>query len=138
VDLGGDRRPPGHARQPGPADAARRRCAGSPRRPPAAPATGATAAQPPRFPVRRPRHRRCPSRARRHPTRASRQHCRPLPHPLTQPLLHALYNDLGLSTRHIELLTGQPFEQILDALHVASIPVRHLAGRSPWLTRQAV
>ncbi len=36
------------------------------------------------------------------------------------------------------LLTGQPFEQILDALHVASIPVRHLAGRSPWLTRQDV
>ena len=60
----------------------------------------------------------------------------PTPVPLTEPLLQTLYNDLGLSTRHIELLTGQPFEQILDALHGASIPVRHLAGRSPWLTRQ--
>ncbi len=40
----------------------------------------------------------------------------PTPFPLTEPLLHALYTELGLSARHIELLTGQPFEQILDAL----------------------
>jgi transposase/transposase-like protein len=60
----------------------------------------------------------------------------PTPVPLTAQLLAALYAETGLSARQIELLTGQPHEQILDALHQAGIPVRRPTGSSPWLTRQ--
>jgi DNA-binding CsgD family transcriptional regulator len=59
----------------------------------------------------------------------------PSPVPLTAQLLAALYAETGLSARQIELLTGQPHEQILDALHRAGIPVRRPTGSSPWLTR---
>lgn len=55
--------------------------------------------------------------------------------PLTQDLLRQAYTDIGLAARHIELLTGQPAEQILDALHATDIPVRH-SGMSPWLAHQ--
>jgi len=56
--------------------------------------------------------------------------------PLTAALLHEAYLEVGLSAHHIELLTGQPAEQILDALHAAAIPVRTTEGTpSPWLTR---
>jgi len=58
----------------------------------------------------------------------------PTPVPLTQ-LLTALYTETGLSARQIELLTGQPHEQVLDALHQAGIPVRRGTSSSPWLTR---
>lgn len=60
----------------------------------------------------------------------------PQPIPLTEPLLRQAYLDIGLSARQIELLTGQPAEQILDALHAADIPVRTTeAPLSPWLAR---
>jgi hypothetical protein len=56
--------------------------------------------------------------------------------PLTEELFRDLYTGIGLSARQIELLTGQPHEQILDALHRADVPVRHQHGVSPWLARQ--
>lgn len=36
--------------------------------------------------------------------------------------------------RHIELLTGQPADQILDFLHASNIPVRTNHGMSPRLS----
>lgn len=57
----------------------------------------------------------------------------PTPAPLSTGLLQDAYLGLGLSARHIELLTGQPADQVLDALHAAGIPVRTHNGRSPWL-----
>jgi len=60
----------------------------------------------------------------------------PQPVPLNATLLRQGYLGIGLSARHIELLTGQPAEQILDALHAAAIPVRTIDGTpSPWLAR---
>jgi len=60
----------------------------------------------------------------------------PQPVPLTTSLLRQAYQEVGLSAHHIELLTGEPAEQILDALHAAAIPVRTTDGApSPWLTR---
>ncbi len=60
----------------------------------------------------------------------------PTPAPLTPALLHELYSQTGLSARQIELLTGQPHQQILDALHTAGITVRRNHGPSPWTSRQ--
>ncbi len=60
----------------------------------------------------------------------------PTPATLTPALLRALYDGVGLSARQIELLTGQPHEQILDAVHAAGLPVRCNAGPSPWSARQ--
>lgn len=60
----------------------------------------------------------------------------PQPVPLTTSLLRQGYLGIGLSAQHIELLTGQPADQILDALHAAAIPVRSIDGTpSPWLAR---
>lgn len=56
----------------------------------------------------------------------------PTPVELSEPLLRDAYLDVGLSARQIEVLTGQPSEQILDALHAMGIPVRG-SGLSPWL-----
>src|SRR5581483_1856512 len=52
--------------------------------------------------------------------------------PLKEAFLRDAYTVVGLSSRHIELLTGQPFQQILDALHATGIPVRTNRGLSPW------
>jgi AraC-like DNA-binding protein len=60
----------------------------------------------------------------------------PSPVPLTTPLLEELYTNVGLSTRLIELLTGQPADNVLQALHDAHIHVRHHGGPSPWTRRQ--
>ncbi len=57
------------------------------------------------------------------------------PATLTEALLREAYLDVGLSARHIELLTGQPAGHILDALHAHAIPVRH-SSASPWLRYQ--
>jgi hypothetical protein len=57
----------------------------------------------------------------------------PVAFPLTLPLLEHAYLHIGLSAAHIELLTGQPAERILDALHDNNIPVRTFGGMSPWL-----
>ena len=51
-------------------------------------------------------------------------------------LLEDLYVTTGLSARHVELLTGQPAEQLLDAMHAADIAVRPLASFSPWRRRK--
>ena len=59
----------------------------------------------------------------------------PVRPPLTRRLLREAYQTTGLAARHIELLTGHPADQILDALHSAGIPVRR-PGLSPWSTRQ--
>ncbi|HVA61633.1 MAG TPA: hypothetical protein VNG13_14020 [Mycobacteriales bacterium] len=59
----------------------------------------------------------------------------PVPVPLGERLLGELYDELGLSARHIELLTGQPHEQILDALRAAGLKPRRNAGASPWRRR---
>jgi len=56
----------------------------------------------------------------------------PVPFELDTAFLEDAYLGVGLSARHIELLTGQPMEQVLDALRVAGIPVRTNAGLSPW------
>jgi transposase len=50
-------------------------------------------------------------------------------------LLRDAYEGVGLAAAHIELLTGQPADQILDALHQAGIAVRHGYGASPWRRR---
>jgi len=47
-------------------------------------------------------------------------------------LLRDAYEQVGLAAGHIELLTGQPAGQVLDALHRAGIAVRHGSGASPW------
>lgn len=59
----------------------------------------------------------------------------PRPATITTELLRAAYVELGLSARHIELLTGQPADQVLDALHDAGLPVRPKGSMSPWRQR---
>ena len=56
----------------------------------------------------------------------------PTPVVLTTAMLVELYAEVGLSARQIELLTGQPHEQVLDALHAAGLSVRRDSGPSPW------
>ena len=51
-------------------------------------------------------------------------------------LLEELYVRTGLSARHVELLTGQPHEQLLGAMHAAGIAVRPLTSYSPWRRRK--
>jgi len=60
----------------------------------------------------------------------------PTPVALTTVLLEQLYVTVGLSTQLIELLTGQPAENVLAALHHVTIPVRCSGGPSPWTRRQ--
>lgn len=60
----------------------------------------------------------------------------PDPVALSEPLISALYVDVGLSSDHIEMLTGQPAQQVLDALQAAGVEVRSLAAFSPWRQRQ--
>lgn len=55
--------------------------------------------------------------------------------PLDAEFLHDAYEVVGLASRHIELLTGQPFEQVLDALRATGIAVRTNGGLSPWQQR---
>jgi hypothetical protein len=59
----------------------------------------------------------------------------PEPIKLTKDLLREAYGDVGLAATHIELLTGQPAGQILDALREADISIRHGHGASPWRRR---
>ena len=55
--------------------------------------------------------------------------------PITARFLREAYLDIGLATTHIEQLTGQPAEKILNQLRLHAIPVRP-PGLSPWLQRQ--
>jgi hypothetical protein len=50
-------------------------------------------------------------------------------------LLAELYADCGLALRHIELLTGQPEQTLLRALHRLGVPLRMPGGRSPFRRR---
>lgn len=59
----------------------------------------------------------------------------PTPMRVSDLLLREAYLEVGLAARHIELLTGQPAGQVLDALHACGTPVR-ASGLSPWLSRQ--
>jgi transposase-like protein len=59
----------------------------------------------------------------------------PTPVTLTRPFLAEAYSEIGLATAHIEQLTGQPAEQVLQLLHEQGIPVRS-GAQSPWLRRQ--
>lgn len=63
----------------------------------------------------------------------------PEPVMLTPQLLGALYLECGLSTVHIELLTGQPASTVQRRLHEFHIPLRAAGGRAPiWLQWRAV
>lgn len=59
----------------------------------------------------------------------------PEPHRLTKALLVDLYTACGLSTVHIELLTGQPSSAVRRAMLQAGIPLRAPGGRSPFIRR---
>ena len=60
----------------------------------------------------------------------------PAPAPITRSFLTQAYTDIGLAAAHIEQLTGQPAERVLQQLHHHRIPVRHTRSRSPWPQRQ--
>lgn len=60
----------------------------------------------------------------------------PVPFRLTDSLLHDLYLECGLSTVHIELLTGQPADTVRKAMTSAGITRRPPGGRSPFVRRQ--
>lgn len=55
----------------------------------------------------------------------------PQPVPLTPELLAALYLECGLSTTHIELLTGHPASTVQRHLKTYQIPLRQAGGRAP-------
>jgi hypothetical protein len=59
----------------------------------------------------------------------------PVPVALSGELLRDLYVDCGLSTSHIELLTGQPTATVRHHLVRHGIPRRAPGGRSPFLRR---
>jgi hypothetical protein len=59
----------------------------------------------------------------------------PVPVPLTDDLLAALYVGCGLACFHIELLTGQPAHTVLQRLEKAAIVRRSRGGRSPFMRR---
>jgi transposase-like protein len=60
----------------------------------------------------------------------------PTPTPISRSFLTTAYGEIGLATAHIEQLTGQPAERILQLLHDRNIPVRPSGSQSPWLRRQ--
>lgn len=59
----------------------------------------------------------------------------PTPHQLTKALLVDFYTECGLSTVHIELLTGQPSSTVRRAMIDDGIPLRAPGGRSPFVHR---
>ena len=59
----------------------------------------------------------------------------PAPWPLTVELVADLYEGCGLSTHHIELLTGRPAAAVGDLLHAADVQMRPAGGRSPFMRR---
>ena len=60
----------------------------------------------------------------------------PTPAPITRSFLAEAYTEIGLAAEHIEQLTGQPAERVLQLLHEFEIPVRPAGPQSPWLQRQ--
>ncbi|HEX7658605.1 MAG TPA: hypothetical protein VF444_03925 [Pseudonocardiaceae bacterium] len=59
----------------------------------------------------------------------------PEPVALTRPLLTVLYLECGLSSPHIELLTGQPAATVRRRLREFDIPLRPAGGRAPVWSR---
>ena len=65
----------------------------------------------------------------------------PTPTPVTRSFLAEAYTEIGLAAEHIEQLTGQPAERVLQRqrqrlLRKYGIPVRPGGPQSPWLQRQ--
>jgi hypothetical protein len=59
----------------------------------------------------------------------------PAPHPLTAALVTDLYEGCGLSSQHIELLTGRPAAAARVLLRASGVPLRPAGGRSPFMRR---
>jgi hypothetical protein len=59
----------------------------------------------------------------------------PVPHPLTAALVTDLYEGCGLSSQHIELLTGKPAAAVRAVLRASAVPLRPAGGRSPFMRR---
>lgn len=59
----------------------------------------------------------------------------PVPHPLTAALVTDLYEGCGLSSQHIELLTGRPAAATRELLRASAVPMRAAGGRSPFMRR---
>jgi hypothetical protein len=59
----------------------------------------------------------------------------PAPQPLTAALVTDLYEGCGLSTHHIELLTGRPAAATRVLLHASGVKLRPAGGRSPFMRR---
>ena len=59
----------------------------------------------------------------------------PVPVPLTAGLLRDLYEECGLSAKHVELLTGQSSVQVYRHLAAHAVPRRRAGGLSPWRRR---
>jgi hypothetical protein len=59
----------------------------------------------------------------------------PDPHPLTIGLVTDLYEGCGLSTHHIELLTGRPAAAAAVVLRASGVKPRPAGGRSPFMRR---
>lgn len=59
----------------------------------------------------------------------------PRPLQVEDQVLRELYVDAGISTRHIELLTGLPATAVARRLHGCGIPLRTPGGRTPFLRR---
>jgi hypothetical protein len=59
----------------------------------------------------------------------------PAPQPLTAGLVTDLYETCGLSTHHIELLTGRPAAAARALLRASGVRLRPTGGRSPFMRR---
>ena len=59
----------------------------------------------------------------------------PTPQPLTVGLVTDLYEGCGLSTHHIELLTGNPAAAAAVVLRASGVDLRPAGGRSPFMRR---
>jgi predicted HTH domain antitoxin len=59
----------------------------------------------------------------------------PAPQPLTVGLVTDLYAGCGLSTHHIELLTGRPAAAAATLLRTSGVRLRPAGGRSPFMRR---
>jgi hypothetical protein len=59
----------------------------------------------------------------------------PAPQQLTTALVTELYKDCGLSTHHIELLTGRPAAAAAAVLRPSGVKLRPTGGRSPFMRR---
>jgi hypothetical protein len=59
----------------------------------------------------------------------------PEPQPLRTDLVTDLYEGCGLSTHHIEMLTGRPARAAASVLRASGVNLRPAGGRSPFMRR---